>query len=109
MNRILVSLDGVESFGEKKVRERRKEVVRAVESEAARIENTWKELWNRWVLFLKQEDEAVPPIVDERADFEAGTTGNVTTEGTSQDESETKGTNEIDEGFEIVSTSEAPS
>ncbi|KAI4524564.1 hypothetical protein K525DRAFT_262482, partial [Schizophyllum commune Loenen D] len=45
LNRLLVELDGVDSFGRREVRERRKEVVREVEKECAAVENTWKGLW----------------------------------------------------------------
>ncbi|KAL0061575.1 hypothetical protein AAF712_011602 [Marasmius tenuissimus] len=97
LNRLLTSLDGVESFGQKEVRERRKEVVRAVESEAARIENTWKELWNRWMFLLKHGDEAVQPSgTDSNAEVSAN---GPTTEATTQDGGQMKDGHEIDEGF----------
>ncbi|KAL0574443.1 hypothetical protein V5O48_007507 [Marasmius crinis-equi] len=69
LNRLLTSLDGVESFGEKRVRERRKEVVRAVEAEAARIEDVCKEGWRKWVSILKHgdEDAGVSPNTDKKA------------------------------------------
>ncbi|KAG7087692.1 hypothetical protein E1B28_013639 [Marasmius oreades] len=53
LNRLLTSLDGVESYGEKRVREKRKEVVRAVEAEAGRVEGVWKQSWDDWVSTLK--------------------------------------------------------
>ncbi|KII90112.1 hypothetical protein PLICRDRAFT_71423, partial [Plicaturopsis crispa FD-325 SS-3] len=40
--RLLTRLDGVESFGVREVRERRKAVVRGVESEASRVEGVWR-------------------------------------------------------------------
>lgn len=45
LNRLLVELDGVESFGRKEVRQRRKEVVREVEQECTEVETTWRALW----------------------------------------------------------------
>ncbi|KAK7441841.1 hypothetical protein VKT23_016502 [Stygiomarasmius scandens] len=60
LNRLLTSLDGVESFGEKKVREKRKAVVRNVEQEAGRIERLWKTLWREWTgLLLSSHSETV--------------------------------------------------
>jgi hypothetical protein len=47
LNRLLTQLDAVQSWGEKKVRERRKDVVRAVESEARRVEGIWGRMWER--------------------------------------------------------------
>jgi len=57
LNRILTKLDAVESWGGRNVRERRRDVVRKVELEAARIESIWVETWRRFV--EKAEDEEV--------------------------------------------------
>lgn len=45
LNRLLVNLDSVESWGERSVRERRRAVVLAVEAEASRLEQRWKAVW----------------------------------------------------------------
>ncbi|KAK0461126.1 uncharacterized protein EV420DRAFT_180637 [Desarmillaria tabescens] len=45
LNRLLVQLDAVESWGELEIRERRKCVVSMVEAEAARVERGWKAMW----------------------------------------------------------------
>jgi len=63
LNRILASLDAVESWGEKKVREKRKYVVRSVELEATRIETIWAEIWRRY-LGKAEEDEVNKALVD---------------------------------------------
>jgi len=63
LNRILASLDAVESWGEKKVREKRRDVVRSVELEAARIETIWAEIWRRYVE-KAEEDEVNEVLVD---------------------------------------------
>jgi len=57
LNRVLAKLDAVESWGEKKVREKRRSVVRSVELEAARIETIWAEIWKKFV--EKGEEEEV--------------------------------------------------
>ncbi|EEB94398.1 hypothetical protein MPER_06793 [Moniliophthora perniciosa FA553] len=59
LNRLLTSLDGVESFGERKVREQRKMVVRAVEEEAARVENMWMLAWDRVIGALIEGQESI--------------------------------------------------
>ncbi|KAJ6463434.1 hypothetical protein C8R45DRAFT_940389 [Mycena sanguinolenta] len=53
--RLLVSLDAVESRGNTAVRERRRAVVRRVESEAARLECFWRGVWRK---HLEDEEEA---------------------------------------------------
>ncbi|KAF8889056.1 hypothetical protein BD779DRAFT_1521733 [Infundibulicybe gibba] len=45
LSRLLVKLDAVESWGVKAVRERRRQVVRAVEAEAEALERLWKGVW----------------------------------------------------------------
>jgi len=45
---LLLKLDGVESFGSKQVRERRKEVAKAIEREATRVEDVWQDAWKRF-------------------------------------------------------------
>ena len=63
LNRILAGLDAVQSWGEKKVREKRRGVVRSVELEAARIETIWAEIWRRYVE-EDEEDEVNEALVD---------------------------------------------
>ncbi len=45
LNRLLVDLDAIESWGEPSVRERRRGVVSVVEAEAGRLERGWKRVW----------------------------------------------------------------
>ena len=45
LNVLLVKLDGVESHGSKKVRDRRKQVARSIEMEAERIEKLVRDIW----------------------------------------------------------------
>ncbi|ESK96707.1 hypothetical protein Moror_6724 [Moniliophthora roreri MCA 2997] len=73
LNRLLTSLDGVESFGERKVREQRKVVVRAVEEEAARVENVWKQAWDRVIGALKEGQK--PAQVQPSATVDAKVSG----------------------------------
>jgi hypothetical protein len=56
LNRILGKLDAVESWGERKVRERRRDVVRKVELEAARVESIWVEIWKKFVEEAEKEE-----------------------------------------------------
>jgi hypothetical protein len=64
LNRILTTLDAVESWGEKKVRDRRRDVVRNVEQEAARIESLWVDVWKRSVGAEKHDEEVDTVLVD---------------------------------------------
>jgi hypothetical protein len=64
LNRILTKLDAVESWGQKKVRQRRRDVVRNVELEAARIETVWAEVWKRYISTEKAEEEVNVALVD---------------------------------------------
>lgn len=45
LSRLLIKLDGVQSWGEKHVRERRKGVARRIEAEAGEVEDYWKRVW----------------------------------------------------------------
>jgi hypothetical protein len=64
LNRILGKLDAVESWGERKVRERRRDVVRKVELEAARVESIWVEIWKKFVEEAeKAEEEKVSAVL----------------------------------------------
>ncbi|KAJ7042808.1 hypothetical protein C8F04DRAFT_1175914 [Mycena alexandri] len=54
LSRLLVALDGVESRGDRGLRERRRGVVRAVEAEAARVEALWRSVW---ASHLEQEQQ----------------------------------------------------
>jgi hypothetical protein len=49
LNRLLISLDGVESGGDVAVREKRKEMVRRVEGEAERLDRWRREVWRAHV------------------------------------------------------------
>ncbi|KAM6500165.1 hypothetical protein JOM56_003179 [Amanita muscaria] len=45
---LLMKLDGVESHGSQKVRDRRKEVTRNIEREAERVEALVRDVWRRY-------------------------------------------------------------
>jgi hypothetical protein len=60
----LTTLDAVESWGEKKVRDRRRDVVRNVEQEAVRIESLWIDVWRRSVGAEKHNEEVDTVLVD---------------------------------------------
>ncbi|KAH6904486.1 hypothetical protein BKA70DRAFT_1296927 [Coprinopsis sp. MPI-PUGE-AT-0042] len=45
MLKLLTKLDGVESWGEKAVRERRRSVVKEIEKEMSRVDRFWKGVW----------------------------------------------------------------
>ncbi|EAU87601.2 hypothetical protein CC1G_09698 [Coprinopsis cinerea okayama7 len=49
MMKQLTKLDGVESFGEKAVRNRRRGVVKEIEREILKLENWWKRAWREYV------------------------------------------------------------
>ncbi|KAK0504627.1 hypothetical protein EDD18DRAFT_1098156 [Armillaria luteobubalina] len=57
LNRLLVQLDAVESWGELDVRERRKHVVSMVEAEAAKVERGWKAVWEGKSVNAEEEAE----------------------------------------------------
>ena len=54
LSKLLLQLDGVQSWGQASVRDRRKGVVKEIEGELARIERYWKAVWRDHVL---QRDE----------------------------------------------------
>jgi hypothetical protein len=72
LSRLLVSLDAVESRGDRGVRERRRAVVRAVEAEAARVEAFWRGVWaahhqEQEQRVDEQEEEVSAMVIDEVA------------------------------------------
>jgi hypothetical protein len=71
LSRLLVALDAVESRGDRKVRERRRNVVRAVEAEAGRVEAFWRGVWVAHQEQQQQqgaeEEEVCAMVVDEEA------------------------------------------
>ncbi|KAJ6630114.1 hypothetical protein B0H10DRAFT_1985046, partial [Mycena sp. CBHHK59/15] len=71
LSRLLVSLDSVESWGDRKVRERRRDVVRMVEGEAGRLEEFWRGVWAAHTQQQQLHDEAeVCTMVVEEAESE---------------------------------------
>lgn len=54
--RLLNKLDAVESGGDRKVRERRREVVRRIESEAEGVERWWRGVWRAYVGKRRREE-----------------------------------------------------
>ncbi|KAJ7701582.1 hypothetical protein B0H17DRAFT_1045889 [Mycena rosella] len=69
LSRLLVALDAVESRGDRGVRERRREVVRAIEGEAARVESFWRSAWATYQHQQQQteEQEVCAMVVDEES------------------------------------------
>ncbi|KAJ7160968.1 hypothetical protein C8R46DRAFT_357029 [Mycena filopes] len=72
LSRLLVALDGVESRGDRGLRERRRSVVRAVEAEAARVEAFWRGVWashlekaQQQQRVAEEEEEVCAMVVDE--------------------------------------------
>ncbi|KAJ7756240.1 hypothetical protein B0H16DRAFT_1539102 [Mycena metata] len=71
LSRLLVALDGVESRGDRGLRERRRSVVRAVEAEAARVEALWRSVWashleqEQQQRVNEEEEEVCAMVVDE--------------------------------------------
>jgi hypothetical protein len=57
MERLLMKLDGVESRGDKGVRERRRSVVREIGQESAKLERYWKQSWMDYVEKQKEAPE----------------------------------------------------
>jgi len=55
LDKLLVKLDGVESWGKKVVRERRREVVKRIEEEARKMDVFCKETWRRHVHASNEE------------------------------------------------------
>lgn len=64
LNRILTALDAVESWGDKKVREKRKDTVRMVEDEAARVEGEWAAVWKAFSE-KSEEEKVIAVLVDD--------------------------------------------
>ncbi|KAF8966929.1 hypothetical protein BDZ97DRAFT_1805962 [Flammula alnicola] len=73
MDKLLMKLDEVESWGEKHIREKRRGIVKAIEKEGSRLERYWKQAWQDFV--AKQAPEESKPVdepMDERTDEEWG-------------------------------------
>ncbi|PFH47062.1 hypothetical protein AMATHDRAFT_7109 [Amanita thiersii Skay4041] len=49
LNVLLTKLDGIESYGSAKIRQRRKQVVRCIEKEAVKIEKYWRGAWRAYL------------------------------------------------------------
>ncbi|EIN05927.1 hypothetical protein PUNSTDRAFT_127808 [Punctularia strigosozonata HHB-11173 SS5] len=60
LNRLLISLDTVESGGDKAVRERRKEMVRKVEAEAENLDRWRKQVWKAYLRAQSSAEADVP-------------------------------------------------
>ena len=56
MLKLLTKLDGVESWGEKMVRERRRSVVKEIEKEMSRVDGYWKRAWRDYLTSKKQKE-----------------------------------------------------
>ena len=54
MDKLLMKLDGVESWGDEDVRKRRRDVVKAIEEEASSLERQWM---NAWRLYINNRKE----------------------------------------------------
>lgn len=68
LNRLLVQLDAVESWGEQDVRERRKHVVSMVEAEAAKVERGWKAVWEGKSVNAEEEEEVIGIVTEAEKD-----------------------------------------
>lgn len=55
MLKLLTKLDGVESWGEKAVREKRRNVVKEIEIEMARVDGYWKGVWRDYLTAQDQD------------------------------------------------------
>ena len=66
LNQILTKLNAVKSWGERKVRERRMDVICNMELEVARIESLWVDMWRRYV-DAKKDKEVNVILVDKQA------------------------------------------
>ena len=66
LNQILTKLNAVKSWGERKVRERRRDVICNVELEVAWIESLWVDMWRRYV-DAKKDEEVNVILVDKQA------------------------------------------
>lgn len=64
LSRILTALDGVQSGGEREVRNRRRELVRKVEREAERIEKLKILVWRAWVTRQHETQKATNEQAD---------------------------------------------
>ncbi|KAF8999775.1 hypothetical protein BDQ17DRAFT_732143 [Cyathus striatus] len=68
LEKLLVRLDGVESWGDKKVRERRRSVVKSIEMETQKLDRYWRSAWRRHLEEEKnktQEADSEPEEKDE--------------------------------------------
>ena len=65
LDKILMKLDGVESWGNKVIRTRRRGIVKAVEREASKLERYWRQAWADFI--EKQSMKPAPPssVVDD--------------------------------------------
>lgn len=69
MERLLMRLDGVESWGDKGVREKRRSIVREVGEEAAKLEKYWKQVWVDYVEKEKEKEKEESKEVEEIVDL----------------------------------------
>ena len=74
LDKILMKLDGVESWGNKVIRTRRRGIVKAVEREASKLERYWRQAWADFI--EKQSMKPAPPssVVDD-SESQPGTDG----------------------------------
>jgi hypothetical protein len=54
--KLLMQLDGVESWGDANVRKRRRAVVKEIEGEVSRVDAWWKNAWRDYLRDEEQED-----------------------------------------------------
>lgn len=55
MEKLVIKLDGVNSLGDKRVREKRRSIVREISKESAKLEGYWKRAWSDYVEKQKEE------------------------------------------------------
>ncbi|KAH9476991.1 hypothetical protein JR316_0010907 [Psilocybe cubensis] len=58
MDKLLMKLDGVESWGQKEIRQKRRDIVKSIEKEASKIERYWKQTWIDYL--VKQASKSKP-------------------------------------------------
>lgn len=57
LDKLLVKLDGVESWGDRDIRARRRAVVKRIEQEQARLDRFWKDSWLNYMETQKEQKE----------------------------------------------------
>lgn len=67
MDKLLMKLDGVESWGQNEIRLKRRSIVKSIEKEASKIDRYWKQTWVDYL--VKQASKSKPSDQGERANI----------------------------------------